>query len=358
MGGGSDRKTGVKGRGSADRRPGRFERVTRESEPAPDLEPDAEAPRTAVIEQRARSIIARNDSPDVPFSQSINVHAGCEHGCAYCYARPSHAYLGLSPGLDFETKIHAKMNAAALLREELSRPGYRCDMISVGANTDPYQPVERDLRLTRGVLEVLREFRHPVRIVTKSALVERDLDILAEMAGQRLAHVHVSVTTLDPELARRLEPRASAPDRRLRAIERIVEAGVPCGVLVAPVIPFLNDEDMEAILEAAAAAGADSAGYAVIRLPFEVKGLFKAWLARHYPLRAERVMARIRDLRDGRENDPEFGTRMRGTGVYAALVRQRFARACKRFGIDAGERPALDTALFRVLGRHEQLPLW
>jgi len=352
-----EQKASVKGRGAADRRPGRFERVTRDADPAPYWEPDPEAPRTEVIAQRAKSIIARNDSPDVPFSQSINVYAGCEHGCAYCYARPTHAYLGLSPGLDFETKIHAKVNAAALLREALSRPAYRCEMISLGANTDPYQPVERDLRLTREVLEVLREFRHPVGLVTKSALVERDLDILAEMAGQRLAQVYVSVTTLDAELARRLEPRASAPYRRLRAIERVAAAGVPCGVLVAPVIPFLNDEDMEAILEAAAEAGARSAGYIVIRLPYEVKGLFKDWITRHYPLRAERVMARIRDLRGGRENDPDFGTRMSGTGEYAALLGQRFARACKRFGIDVRERPALETALFRVPGRHEQPPL-
>jgi len=313
-------KASLKGRGAADRPPGRFERLTREAEAAPYWEPGPPAPQTQVIEQRAKTIIARNASPDVPFAQSINPYAGCEHGCVYCYARPTHAYLGLSPGLDFETKIHAKVNAAEILREELLRAAYRCEMIALGANTDPYQPVERDLRITRGILKVLHDFRHPVGIVTKSALVERDLDILAEMARDRLAQVLVSVTTLDPELARRLEPRASAPYRRLQAIERVAAAGVPCGVLVAPVIPFLNDDDMEAILESAAAAGAGTAGYIAIRLPFEVKGLFKDWLARHYPLRAERVMARIRDLRQGRENDPDFGTRMTGTGEYLAKL--------------------------------------
>jgi len=354
------RAAGWKGRGAATRPPGRFERETREREEVeqePYWEPDPGAPKTEVIELRAKSIIARNQSPDVPFTQSINPYAGCEHGCIYCYARPSHAYLGLSPGLDFETRIHAKINAAELLRKELSRPGYRCELISLGANTDPYQPVERELGITRRVLQTLGEFRHPVGIVTKSALVERDLDVLGPMSRQRLAHVFVSVTTLDAELARKLEPRASAPYRRLEAIARIAAEGVPCGVLVAPVIPFLNDGDLEAILESAASAGALWAGYIVIRLPHEVNDLFKDWLARHHPLRAERIMARIRDLRGGRENDPNFGARMEGTGEYAALIRRRFERACRKFGLNSGERTGLDTAAFRVPDQPTQLPL-
>lgn len=346
---------GYKGRGAAGNPAGRFELLERERDPQADE--IGNAPVTVVETRSARTIIARNDSPDIPFSQSINPYQGCEHGCIYCYARPSHAYLGLSPGLDFETRLFAKVNAAELLRKELSRPGYRCDTIAIGSNTDPYQPVEHDLRITRGIIEILREFRHPVGIVTKSALVERDIEVLATMAAAGLAEVFVSVTTLDQDLARHLEPRAAAPFRRVETLRRLAEAGIPCGVLVAPVIPFLNDKDIERILEQACRAGATRAGYQMLRLPHEVKDLFKNWLERHYPLKAAHVMARVRDLRGGRENDPRFGTRMTGEGRYADLVAQRFEVACQRIGLNASGRGQLDTSKFRVPGP-EQMRLF
>lgn len=345
---------GIKGRGASANPQGRFEELRRETEPGD--EPVSPVPVTVVEMREARTIIARNESPDVPFSQSINPYQGCEHGCIYCFARPSHAYLGLSPGLDFETRIYAKSDAAELLRKELSRPGYRCELIALGANTDPYQPAERERRITRGVLEVLREFRHPLSIVTKSALVERDIDLLAPMAAEGLAEVFVSVTTLDAGLARRLEPRAAAPYRRLETIRKLADARIPCGVLVAPVIPFLNDKDVEAILEQAANAGAGRAGYMILRLPHEVKGLFRDWLERHYPLKAGHVIARIRDLRDGRENDPNFGSRMSGEGPFADLIAKRFAIACQRLGLQSSARGGADTTKFRVPGA-EQLRL-
>ncbi len=354
-----DRGGLTKGRGAPSNIEGRYESAVREAIDDDWAREEEVPPRldTVITPEVARSIIARNESPDVPFEQSINPYRGCEHGCSYCYARPSHAYLGLSPGLDFETRIFAKTNAAELLRKELSAPGYRCRSISLGANTDPYQPAERELRVTRSILETLCEFQHPFTIVTKNALVERDVDLIAPMATKRLARVFLSVTSLDGELARGLEPRASAPYRRLEAIKRLTASGVPCGVLVAPVIPFLNDGDLESILEAAAQAGAICAGYIVIRLPYEVKGLFKDWLARHYPLRAGRVMARIRDLRGGRENDPRFGSRMEGTGEYAELIRRRFERACRKVGLESGGRTGLDTEAFRVPDRPNQLSL-
>ncbi|MGB8437502.1 MAG: PA0069 family radical SAM protein [Burkholderiales bacterium] len=355
-----DRGGPLKGRGAPSNVEGRYESALREAfddgwvrdedEPAPRLE-------TVVTPETAKTIIARNESPDIPFEQSINPYRGCEHGCVYCYARPSHAYLGLSPGLDFETRIFAKTNAAELLRKELAAPGYRCSVISLGANTDPYQPAERDLRITRSILEVLVEFRHPFTIVTKNALVGRDVDLIGPMAMQNLARVFVSVTNLDAELARKLEPRAAAPYRRLDAIRRLTSSGVPCGVLVAPVIPFLNDGDLEAIVAAAAEAGARWAGYIVLRLPHELKGLFREWLDHHHPQRAERIMARIRDLRGGKENDPRFGARMAGTGEYAELIRQRFEHACRENGLESGGRTELDTRAFRVPGRAVQLPL-
>jgi len=352
----ADRSTTFKGRGAGFNPANRFDSLTHVVDDDYWEESDT-PPVTEVVEQLAKNVITRNESPDVPFTQSINPYLGCEHGCVYCYARPSHAYLGLSAGLDFETKLFAKVNAPTLLRAELSRPGYRCEEISLGANTDPYQPIERDYQITRGILEVLHDFCHPVGIVTKSALVERDLDILVPMARQDLARVFLSVTSLDGELARKLEPRAAAPHRRLLAIRRLTEAGVPCGVLVAPIIPFLNDQDMEAILEAARTAGARWAGYVVLRLPHELKTLFKDWLARHYPLRAAHVMARVQDLRGGRENDPEFGTRMTGTGTLAQLLQQRFEKACARLGFERRPAHALDTTQFRVPGKGEQLDL-
>lgn len=355
-----DRGGPLKGRGAPSNVEGRYESALREAfDDGWERDEDETEQRleTVVTPETAKSIIARNESPDIPFEQSINPYRGCEHGCVYCYARPSHAYLGLSPGLDFETRIFAKTNAAELLRKELSAPGYRCSVISLGANTDPYQPAERDLRITQSILEVLVEFRHPFTIVTKNALVERDVDLIAPMAMQNLARVFVSVTNLDPELARKLEPRAAAPFRRLETIRRLTSSGVPCGVLVAPVIPFLNDGDLEAIVAAAAEAGASWAGYIVLRLPHELKGLFREWLDHHHPQRAERIMARIRDLRGGKENDPRFGARMAGTGEYARLIQRRFERACRESGLEGGGRADLDTRAFRVPGRPDQLPL-
>jgi DNA repair photolyase len=350
-----------KGRGAALNPEGRFACERREAlddgwsgtaadDPAPRLQ-------TRVVEEHARSIVALNDSPDLPFRQSINPYRGCEHGCVYCYARPSHAYLDLSPGLDFETRLFAKVNAAALLRETLARPGYRCRTIALGANTDPYQPVERRWRITRSVLEVLAECAHPVGIVTKNALVLRDLDLLVPMAREGLAHVFVSVTTLDHDMARRLEPRASSPARRLEAIRVLAEAGIPCGVMVAPVIPFLTDDGLEGVLEAAAAAGASRAGYVLLRLPHEVGELFHDWLSNHYPAKAAHVMSRVRQMRGGRENDPRFGSRMLGEGVMADLLEQRFRKACRRLGLD-GERAGLDTTRFRPPSTAGQLPLF
>jgi DNA repair photolyase len=351
-----------KGRGAGINPEGRFEKVVREAYDdgwgAPE---DDELPplRTHVTEERVKSIITRNDSPDIPFTQSINPYAGCEHGCIYCYARPSHAYRNLSPGIDFETRLFAKVNAPEVLREELSRPGYRCEVIAIGANTDPYQPIERSYRITRGILEVCAQFNQPVGIVTKNAMIERDLDILAPMAQKNLVNVFISVNNLDHALARRLEPRCSAPRRRLEAIRRLSEAGVPVGVLVAPVIPFLTDHQIEAVLEAAWQHGARQAGYVLLRLPWEVKALFKDWLERHYPLKAKHVMSRVREMRGGRENDPDFGTRMRGTGELARLLAQRFAIACERIGFDGGRRNrGLDTTRFRVPDRSGQLPLF
>jgi len=315
--------------------------------------------RTRLHLEAARSILSRNDSPDVPFDRSLNPYRGCQHGCIYCYARPSHAYLGLSPGLDFETEIFYKPNAPALLRAELARPGYRPAPIALGANTDAYQPSERGLGIARGLLEVLREARHPVVVVTKSDLVLRDLDLIAGLARERLAAVLVSVTTLDPGLARRLEPRAPSPSRRLAAIAGLVAAGVPCGVLVSPVIPGLTEHEMEAILTAAAAAGATRANHIILRLPLELAGLFHEWLSAHYPERAAKVLSLLRQCRDGRLNDPRFRARMRGSGPIADLIAQRFALAARRLGLgDPGEAWDLATDRFVPPGRHgKQLSL-
>jgi DNA repair photolyase len=299
-----------------------------------------------VTPEVTRTIITRNDSPDIPFDRSINPYKGCEHGCVYCFARPTHAYLGLSPGLDFETRIFSKPEAANLLREELRRPAYRCAVMALGSNTDPYQPIERDLRITRRVLEVLAEFRHPVGIVTKSTLVLRDLDILGPMARAGLASVMVSITTLDPELAGRMEPRASAPRQRVETIRALARSGVPVGVLASPMIPGLNDTEMERILEHSANAGAQSAGFILLRLPLEIKELFAEWLVEHYPLKARRILSLIKSARGGRLNDATFGTRMRGTGAYAELIRRRFDIAVRRLGLNR-RRVTLDTTLFR-----------
>ncbi len=342
-----------KGRGAGINPEGRFENETREAFDDGWVQPEDEprALQTQVTDERAKSFIARNDSPDIPFSQSINPYAGCEHGCVYCYARPSHAYRNLSPGIDFETRIFAKVNAPDLLRKELAKPGYRCELIALGSNTDPYQPAERSRRITRGILEVCAEFNQPVAIVTKNALVERDIDILAPMAAKRLAEVFLSITTLDAGLTRRMEPRCSAPARRLEAVHALAQAGIPAGVMVAPVIPFINDHEIEAIIEAARAHGAQRAGYILMRLPFEVKALFRDWLERHYPLKAVHVMSRVHAMRGGRDNDPQFGSRMTGQGEFAELLKRRFAVACKRAGLNQarrGQGVTADTSLFRV----------
>lgn len=314
--------------------------------------PDAEEPaplRTTVSADASRTVIARNTSPDIGFDRSINPYRGCEHGCIYCFARPTHAYLGLSPGLDFETKLTAKFDAPALLRRELARPGYKVGVTAMGTNTDPYQPVERKYGIMRGILEVLWETRHPLTIVTKSHLVTRDIDILSEMARHDLVKVALSITSLDPALARVMEPRAATPGRRLDAVRQLAGAGIPVGVMVAPVIPALNDHEMEAILTAAREAGAETAAHILVRLPHEVKTLFKEWLEENYPDRARRVMNRIRAMRGGRENDPRFGHRMKAEGVEGELLALRFRQAAKRLGFNETRRP-LNTNLFRKPG--------
>ncbi|MGH8509299.1 MAG: PA0069 family radical SAM protein [Gammaproteobacteria bacterium] len=342
---------GAKGRGAQANTPIRFLTETRAAFDDGWTDGDAVPPplRTTVTEEHARSIISYNQSPDLPFERSINPYRGCEHGCIYCYARPTHAYLDLSPGLDFESRLFAKPNAAELLINELAKPGYVCRHIALGTNTDPYQPIERSFGITRRIIEVLWESRHPLSIVTKSSLVERDLDLLALMARENLIEAYVSITTLDRALARRMEPRATAPQRRLETVERLSAAGIPAGVLFAPVVPALNDAEMESILEAASNAGARYAGYVLLRLPHEVKNLFEEWLQVHEPLKAARIMNRVRDMRGGQENDPHFGTRMRGTGIYAEVIRHRFELACKRHGLTRSAR-ALDTSKFKPPG--------
>lgn len=349
----------AKGRGATMQIEGRFENVVRERfDDGWDSAEEALPPfKTTVTVEHAKSVIQRHDSPDLPFDYSLNAYRGCEHGCIYCYARPSHAYLNLSPGLDFETRLFAKPDAAQLLRAELAKPSYRCAPIALGSNTDPYQPIEREWNITRQILEVLAECRHPLSIVTKSALIERDLDLLTQLAQDHLVQVFISVTTLDMEIARKLEPRASSPRRRLQAIARLNAAGVPCGVMVAPVIPFLTDAELEKILEAAYAQGARSAGYTLLRLPYELKELFKDWLATHYPLKAEHVMSRLREMRGGKENDSNFGSRFSGGGLFADLLAQRFRIACERMGFNLEDR-ALDTERFKPPARGGQMDLF
>jgi DNA repair photolyase len=340
----------IKGRGAASNPEGRFESVRRQAEDdgwqSALLDEATPRPRTEVTEERARSVISRNDSPDIGFDQAINPYRGCEHGCIYCYARPSHGYLNLSPGLDFETRLRAKTNLAQVLRAELGKRGYVPSPINIGSNTDPYQPVEKRWRLTRAALELLAECRHPCTIVTKNALVERDLDLLADMARDNLVQVFISVNSLDNHLAARLEPRASAPHRRIQAIGALAAAGVPVGVLVAPIIPALNDRDLEAVLEQAHAAGARCAGYTVVRLPYELKALFREWLALHAPQRAAHVMSLIQQMNGGRDYDSDFRTRMRGQGVFAQLLKRRFEVACRKHGYGRARELKLDTSRF------------
>jgi DNA repair photolyase len=305
--------------------------------------------RTQVLEEQVKSILAANDSPDIHFDLSINPYRGCEHGCIYCYARPTHSWLNLSPGIDFETRIVAKVNAAQRLREAFSAPAYVPRMLNIGSVTDAYQPAERRLRITRSVIEVMAEFSHPFSIITKSSGIERDLDLIAPLAARRLAAAYVSITTLDPALARVMEPRAAAPERRLQTIRRLAEAGVPVGVSVSPVIPFINEPELEHVLEAARDAGAGSAFSIVLRLPWEVNALFQQWLTQHFPQRAARVMARIREMRGGNDYQAKFGERMTGSGVWATLLRQRFDKAVARLGLDR-ERQPLDLGQFRREG--------
>ena len=341
----------AKGRGATINPEGRFESVRREAHDdgwfqEPPDEPSR--PKTIIAIERAKSIITRNDSPDIGFSQSLNPYRGCQIGCPFCYSRPNHGYLGLSPGLDWETRISAKTNAPELLREELARPGYRCENLVIGVATDAYQPTEKELRITRGILEVCAEANQPIGLITKSALIERDIDILAPMARKNLVSTTITITTLNHEISRYLEPRASAPTRRLLAIERMAAAGIPVNVNVAPVVPFLTDSELEAILEASAKAGVTSAAYTLLRLPWEVKDIFKAWLEEHFPLKAAHVMSRVHQMRGGKDNDPNFGSRRKGQGLFAELLNQRFHKACERLGLNQRETAFdLDTTLFR-----------
>ena len=343
-----------KGRGAVTNHTNRYEKEVRiatsdgwNDGSMPSGEDELPPLRTTLLKDASRTIIARNPSPDVPFDRSINPYRGCEHGCVYCFARPTHAWLGFSPGLDFETRILFKPEAAKLLRKELSDPKYRCQMIAMGTNTDPYQPAERQMQITRSIIRTLADFKHPLGMVTKNHLITRDIDILKEMAQDNLVECFLSVTTLDAELARTMEPRASAPRRRLDAIEALAKAGVPVGVMTAPMIPALNDHEMETILEEAHKRGARRAGYVYLRLPLEIKDLFREWLEAHVPDRAARVMSLVRQSRNGRDYDPEWGSRMTGEGPVAQLLSQRFDRACRQLGLNV-ERFRIDTGKFRV----------
>ncbi|MFC3616624.1 PA0069 family radical SAM protein [Lutimaribacter marinistellae] len=345
-------------RGALSNAAGRFDLARDAVDDGWDLPEEEVRLMTEVREEVARSIITYNRSPDLPFDRSINPYRGCEHGCVYCFARPSHAYLGLSPGLDFETRLVARPNAADVLARELSARRYKVAPIAIGTNTDPYQPIERDRGIMRACLEVLAAFNHPVAIVTKGAMVERDIDILAPMAERGLVRVGLSVTTLDPDLARRMEPRAPSPARRLAAIRRLVDAGIPVRLMVSPVVPGLTDMEMEAILAAGADAGVDAASWIMLRLPREVSGLWQEWLTEHAPGRAAKVMARLREMHGGRDYDPKWGHRMRGEGVFADLTARRFARACSQLGLGSGSAP-LRCDLFAVPPRPgDQLSLF
>ena len=348
-----------RGRGARSNASGRFEKHRRYLfDDGWDTLESLPALKTEVFPEVVKSIITRNDSPDISFDRSINPYRGCEHGCTYCYARPTHAYAGLSPGMDFETKLFAKVNAAERLRHELADPAYEPATIALGANTDPYQTIERTYRVTRQILEVLNECNHPVGIITKSALILRDLDILKPMAEKNIVKVAISVTTLDPKLARAMEPRASTPLKRLQALEILSKAGIPTTVMVAPVIPALNDSEIEAILKAASVAGVVGAGYVLLRLPLEVRDIFREWLVKEMPDRAAHVLSLLKSTRQGKEYDAAWGRRMRGTGPYAWAIGRRFELACERLGINAQKAP-LDAGSFRrpvVAG--QQLPLF
>ena len=344
----ADRLQVEKGRGAVSNPGGRFEatQLTTVDDGWGSLDEPPRRPETLLQPDHPRRAITTNDSPDVPFNRSLNPYQGCEHGCIYCFARPTHAYWNLGAGLDFETRLFYKPALPELLERELSAPGYRCETINLGANTDPYQPAEREHRISRRLLEVLLAHRHPVTIVTKGALIRRDLDLLAELASRQLVAVFVSLTTLDAGLKRLLEPRAASPQARLGAIRALTDVGVPVGVLLAPTIPALTDHEMEALLEAAAGAGAASAGFLLLRLPYEVAQLFEEWLRVHFPDRAERVLNRIREMRGGKLNDPRFGHRMRGAGPYAGMLAARFEAGCRRYGLATRRKWVLDTSQF------------
>ena len=349
----------LRGRGAVTNKTGRFEKEARAAvDDGWGSLGEIEALRTEVHTERPRAMITRNESPDISFDRSINPYRGCEHGCVYCFARPTHAYMGLSPGLDFETKLFVKDGAAQLLQRELSAPGYQPRTIAIGTNTDPYQPIERTYRTMRSILEVLSAANHPVGIVTKSALVQRDIDILGPMAERGLAKVALSVTTLDPALARKMEPRAASPEKRLETIERLAEAGIPVGVMVAPVIPAINDEEIETILTRAHARGAREAGYIALRLPHEARELFAEWLMQHFPGKARHVLSLVRDMREGKLYDATFGKRMSGTGPYAWMIGRRFEIAVEKIGF-AKTRTRLRIDLFRPpAGQGQQLSLF
>jgi len=343
----------LKGRGAISNIAGRFETQLIETvddgwlpySADTDINP---ALKTSITPELAKTILTRNQSPDLPFTVTLNPYRGCEHGCIYCFARPTHAYLGLSPGLDFETRLYAKINAPELLRRELAHKSYAPSPIAFGMNTDAYQPCERELKITRRCLEVLHECDHPLGMITKSTLIERDLDLLTDMTAKNLVTVAITITTLDHNISRTLEPRAASPTRRLQTIEKLTQAGIPVLVSVAPVIPFVTEQELENVMRAAANAGAVAAGYTVLRLPWEVNPLFQQWLATHFPERAERVMNRIRDMRGGKDYDANFATRMRGEGLWADMIRQRFAKALKRYGLNKSGRFAqMDCSLFR-----------
>jgi DNA repair photolyase len=340
-----------KGRGAVSNIQGRYEVDERERFDDGWAADDEEAApfKTVVTDEYAKTILTRNSSPDVPFNVSLNPYRGCEHGCIYCFARPTHSYLGLSPGLDFESRLFAKVNAAELLRRELAHPGYVPEHIAIGVNTDAYQPCERQRGITRQVLEVLSECQHPVGLITKSSLIERDIDLLAPMAAKAQACAAITLTTLDPEISRTLEPRAAAPARRLRTIRTLTEAGIPVSVSVAPIIPFVTEPEIEKILEAARDAGAIGAHYVVLRLPWEVNPLFQEWLQAHFPERAQRVMNRVREMRGGKDYDSDFSKRMHGEGVWADLIRQRFSKTVERLGMGGlrGRFERLDVSQFR-----------
>ncbi len=347
-----------RGRGAASNRASRFEPEREEVQDGWDIDEPRAMFRTEVEVERPRSVIVRNSSPDVPFDRSLNPYRGCEHGCIYCFARPTHAYLGYSPGLDFETRLIARPGAGAILDRELRRKGYSVAPIALGTNTDPYQPIERHYRVMRQVLEVLLSFKHPVTIVTKGTLIERDIDILSEMARDNLVHVGLSVTTLDDRLSRLMEPRVPRPARRLVTMQKLADAGIPVRVMIAPVVPAITDHEVEAILEAASRAGACAASWIMLRLPREVSPLFQEWLGEHYPDRAARVMARVREMHGGQDYDAEWGKRMRGEGQYAEMIAQRFEVARRRFDL-AKDALSLRRDLFEVpLSQGDQMALF